>query len=251
MQRAPMEPGKPIDIPTQETADFIASRLSAGAEIIEVGCGEGHVASELTRRGFRVTGVDPDPAAIAQAQQRGVRAVVASWPELDSAKVDAVVFTRSLHHINPLRPAIAKALESLKPEGRVLIEDFAFDEASEATIEWFMKILRSPRATALVSPKSGHFIAGLLSAADPVAAWQSAHDHELHSISTMMEAVAERFTILETRALPYLYRYLIPTLPETPEAAAFVADVLRREEDLGAQGKIVLIGRRVAARAEG
>jgi len=43
-------------------------------------CGEGLVASELFRRGYRVTGLDSDPALVAKAQNRGVPAVVGSWP---------------------------------------------------------------------------------------------------------------------------------------------------------------------------
>jgi SAM-dependent methyltransferase len=251
MERAQADSGKPNDLPTQETADFIASRLASGAEILEVGCGEGHVASELERRGFRITGVDPNPTVIAHAQQRGVRAVVGLWPQFDSGKVDAVAFTHSLHHISPLGPAIDKVLGVLNPDGWLLIDDFAFGEADPPTIEWFMGVLRSPRATAVINPHSSHFIAGLLAAADPVAAWHGAHHHELHSITTITEAVAERFTIIEARELPYLYRYLISSLPETPEAAAFVADVFRQEGDLGAQGKIMSIGRRIAARPPG
>jgi hypothetical protein len=44
---------EPGDVPTRETVMFLASRIPAGAEILEIGCGEGLVACELFRRGYR------------------------------------------------------------------------------------------------------------------------------------------------------------------------------------------------------
>jgi 2-polyprenyl-3-methyl-5-hydroxy-6-metoxy-1,4-benzoquinol methylase len=39
---------------------FLTARIPVGAEILEIGCGEGHVACELLRHGYRVTGLDSD-----------------------------------------------------------------------------------------------------------------------------------------------------------------------------------------------
>ena len=61
----------------------------------------------------------------------------------------------------------------------------------------------------------------------------------------MTQAIAEDFTLRATHNVPYLYRYLVPLLPETGEAAAFVEEVFREEARLGALGEITLIGRRV------
>jgi 2-polyprenyl-3-methyl-5-hydroxy-6-metoxy-1,4-benzoquinol methylase len=69
---------EPIDVPTRETVMFLASHIPPGAQILEIGCGEGFVASELFRRGYRVTGLDSDPALIARAQNRGISAVLAT-----------------------------------------------------------------------------------------------------------------------------------------------------------------------------
>jgi len=51
---------KPIDIPTRETANFLASRLAPAAEVLEVGAGLGDVAIELTRRGYRGLGLESE-----------------------------------------------------------------------------------------------------------------------------------------------------------------------------------------------
>jgi len=236
-----------IDVPTRETAVFLALYLRRGAEILEVGYGKGHVAIELSRRGYPVIGLDSNPEVIAQAQQRGARAVVASWPEFDSLPVDAVAFTRSLHHITPLRDAVRRARELMRPAGSLLIEDFAFDEMNAATMRWFVEVLRSERGRALIRPAAGEFVTDLLGAEDPLAAWHRRRAHVLHSMPAMTRVIEESFTVRETQSVPYLYRHLVPVLPESPEAAAFVETVLGEEARLGEQGEIVPIGRRIVA----
>jgi SAM-dependent methyltransferase len=203
------------------------------------------VAAELSRRAYQVIAIDSDAAAVARTQNRGVRAVAASWPDFSGAPVDAIAFTRSLHHINPLPEAVARARQLLKPAGSLLVEDFAFDAASDATIHWFLGILRSRTAAALINRAAGAFVSDLLCAENPLAVWREHHDHELHSITDMRQAIAAHFTVGEVAATPYLYRYLVPVLAETAEAAAFVDQVLREEARLGEQGQIALIGRRM------
>ena len=236
---------KPIDVPTQATATFIASYLPSGAAVLEVGCGEGHCALELMNRGYQVIGVDSDPQLIARAQERGVSAVLASWPEFESAPVDVVAFTRSLHHISPPQKAVRKARKLLRSTGMLLVEDFAFNEADSVTIEWFLKVLGSQKGHALIVPVPGEFVTGLRGSRNPAAVWHLSHDHELHTMSAMTQAIADDFVIRETQPVPYLYRYLVPVLSETPEATAFVEEVSREEARLGARGEIVLIGRRI------
>lgn len=227
---------------------FLTSRIPVGAEILEIGCGEGRVARELLRRGYRVTGLDSDPKVIARAQERGVPAIVGSWPEFGgSVSFDAIAFTRSLHHIRPLPEAIGRARELLNPMGLLLVEDFAFEEADEATIAWFVKVLRSRQGIALINPVAGQLVTELLSATDVKDAWQHNRGDDVHSITTMNETIGERFVGRETQSVPYLYRYLIPVLAETSEAASFVKDVFQQETVLGKRGEVVLLGRRIVA----
>jgi ubiquinone/menaquinone biosynthesis C-methylase UbiE len=235
----------PIDVATRATVAFIASHLPSGGVVLEVGCGEGRVALELLNRGYQVIGVDSDQEIIARAQERGVRAVQASWPEVDSAPLDAVVFTRSLHHIAPLPGAIGHAREVLQPSGILLVEDFAFDEADKATIRWLLEVLGCQTAKSIIAPVPGEFVTDLLGSKDPFAVWTQSHDHELHTMAAMTQAIGEYFIIRETQQVPYLYRYLVPVLPETLQAAAFVEEVAREETRLGERGAIVLVGRRI------
>jgi SAM-dependent methyltransferase len=239
---------QPTDVPTREALMFLISYIPVGAEILEIGCGDGWVACELLKRGYRVTGVDSDSEAIARAQARGVRAVVASWPKFESSvSFDAIAFTRSLHHINPLDEAIVHAHGLLIPEGLLLIEDFAFEEANEATINWFVKVLRSTQGKALINPVADQLVTELLSATDVMETWCDNRAHDLHPFTAINEAIAAQFVVLETQSAPYLYRYLIPVLPETSVAASFVDEIFQQETTLGNRREIVLLGRRIVA----
>jgi SAM-dependent methyltransferase len=219
-----------------------------GARILEIGCGEGRVACELLKRGYHVTGLDSDPEVIAKAQARGVLAVVASWPKFDSSvSFDAIAFTRSLHHINPLGEAIARARELITPGGLLLIEDFSWDDVNEATVDWFVKILHSKEGKTLINPAADQLVTELLSATDLMGTWRRNHGQDLHSIAAINEAIAVQFVIRETQSVPYFYRYLTPVLGDTSEAASFVNKIFQQETILAERGEIAPLGRRIVA----
>ncbi len=69
---------QPTDVPTRETLMFLVSRIPVGAEILEIGCGEGRLACELLKRDYRVTGLDSDPALVARARSSRRCCIVAS-----------------------------------------------------------------------------------------------------------------------------------------------------------------------------
>jgi SAM-dependent methyltransferase len=239
---------EPIDVATRETVMFLTAHIPLGAEILEVGCGEGKVAYELLKRGYRVTGLDSDAEVVAKAQRRGVPATIASWPEFGgNVSFDAIAFTRSLHHISPLREAIGHARELLRPTGLLLIEDFAFKDVNEATINWFVKVLRSKQGMALINRVSDQLVTELLSSTNAMETWQRNRAHEVHSIAAMSEIVSERFVVRETQSVPYFYRYLIPVLAATSETVLFVEEVFQQEAIRGQRGEIVLLGRRIIA----
>jgi len=238
---------KPIDVPTRETVAFVMSHSAAEATVLEIGCGEGEVASVLLNRGYGVIGVDASQEVVARAQERGVPAVWATWPEFECDAVDTVAFTRSLHHIAPISGAIQKARQLLTKKGVLLVEDFSVYEADQTTINWLLETLRAPAGRALIQPVSGAFVTDLLAADDAVVVWRKSHDHDLHTIAAMTQAIAEEFIVRETCAVPYLYRYIVAVLPETPQATEFLQGVFEEEARLGGTGDIVLIGRRIVA----
>lgn len=244
---SPATPSRPIDVPTAATALFIGAHVPHGGTVVEVGCGSGHVAAELMRRGFDIAGIDSDADAVSRARKRGVNVIEASWPDCGVGPVDAVVFTRSLHHIAPLKEAIAKIQDVLEPDGILLVEDFACDEVGPDAIRWFLRIIRSRESRTLIADAHNEFVEALLNADDAVEAWHREHEHDLHTVPEMTRAIEEVFEIRDRARVPYLYRYLIDALPETREAASFAQRVLRDEAESAGRGRFPLVGIRFVA----
>jgi SAM-dependent methyltransferase len=238
---------KPVEIPRAATVEFVTSLVPAPADVLEIGCGEGHLVVALSALGYKVVGLEADLEIVSRAQTNGIPVVLATWPDHSAAAADAVIFTRSLHHIEQLEPAIEAVVPVLKPGGQLLVEDFAFDAPDEATIEWFVDICRSEIGLVLVDYAANEVMNGLLSSRDPVAAWRASHDHDLHTIDAMTEVVARHFRVGDVYEVPYLYRYLVSALPDDEEAVSFLLHVRDEETRLGEAGEIQLVGRHIVA----
>ena len=241
-------PSRPIDLATQDTAAFVAGQLAAGTSLLEVGSGAGDLAQALGQRGFRVRALDPDEEAIAQARARGVDAQVCTWPDYHGPAVDAVAFTRSLHHIAALDAALDRTRSLLRPFGKLLLDDFAHEAADAATLQWFAALVRTPAAQAQIAARSGGFIDGLQQASDPLLFWQERHARlGVHAFGLLTAAAGARFAITRIERVPYLYRYLVSVLPDPAAAAHWLADVRRDEARRIEAGSVQPLGRRLAA----
>lgn len=114
----------------------LVERIAAAgaAEVLDVGCGTGTLAVELARAGARVTGVDGDPAVLAQARAKAEAAgVEVRWLEglagalpVPDGAFDAVVCSLLLHHLEPAAKAAALAdcRRALRPGGRLHVADW-------------------------------------------------------------------------------------------------------------------------------
>ena len=101
----------------------------AGKSLLDVGCSDGAIASELARRDAVVTGLDSDPVAIAAAWRRaGVEGVqlwlvegkAESLPFSD-ATFDAVLAVATLCFVPDAERALSEMARVLKPGGRLVI----------------------------------------------------------------------------------------------------------------------------------
>src|SRR5690242_10557526 len=103
---------------TRYTYDFVKRFLSSEVgRILEVGCGTGELATCLLNDGYSVVAIDCDRESVAAAQQLGLDARVAIWPDFDDGQFDAVLFTRSLHHIYPLDQSVVRTAKTLAGRG--------------------------------------------------------------------------------------------------------------------------------------
>jgi SAM-dependent methyltransferase len=105
------------------------ARDSGGQSLLEVGCGLGVELGRLGRLGFRVTGIDLSPKAVALAsdylKRLGVdgeaRVQDAEETDFPDGSFDAVYSSGVLQHTPRIERAIAEIHRVLKPGGRILI----------------------------------------------------------------------------------------------------------------------------------
>ncbi len=121
---------RPADANWWEVFDaLVADGELLGRRVLDVGCGTGRFAHELSGRGARVWGVDPSDEMLAEARARGPlpgggfkRASAERLP-FRAGWFDRVVFRQSAHLVD--RPAAyAEAARVLDRRGRVALATF-------------------------------------------------------------------------------------------------------------------------------
>jgi len=126
-----------------------------GKKVLDFGCGEGHLATQLGRLGARVTGIDISSELIALAQRRAeidgveqdvkfeVCDILVSPPDGD--QFDFVVCTDALHHVD--LPSVLERLYScLTPGGKLVVkEPICFSSWFQTIRDWLpIEKLASP-----------------------------------------------------------------------------------------------------------
>jgi SAM-dependent methyltransferase len=197
-------------------------------------------------RGLSVVAIDADAKAVALAKARGVDARVCDWVRFEGSAVDAIVFERSLHHISPLADAVERIARLLSPGGVVIVEDFAFDEADDATALWLARELRALKDGGAVDEHVQRFTAELMASASPGKTWHTHHgqDHHVHSATALATELEKRFEISFRGTAAYLFRYVCACLKDGAESAQASRKVLAAEQAAIAAGEILAIGRR-------
>jgi len=246
----------PADVAVSKTFDFVMSALPPSAarrlRILEVGCGTGALAVRLAEAGYHVLALDSSPAAVRSARAKGVDAQVVAWPmamtERYRQAFDAVVFSRSLHHIQPLGQTLDQVRSVLAPGGIVAIEDFAYSELDRETATWFFDVLQLLDASGVFTRSDREFGRHLLRSGGSFLLWQEAQDHEITPAVEMRAAVAQRFELASEVAEPYLYRYAARMLRATKCGAAVAERLYELEKKMADDGLVRLIGRRLVGR---
>ncbi len=122
----------------EQQVEWIASQLSPGAHVLDLGCGPGFYTHRLAERGFHCTGVDFSPASVSWARQQAQNAglnidyvqqdIRSYWPD---KSFDFIMMT--FGELNVFSTADARSLVSrcalwLESGGRLLTEVHTFDE---------------------------------------------------------------------------------------------------------------------------
>jgi SAM-dependent methyltransferase len=144
----------PADADTDDVESFVMRHLHPRpACILEIGAGDGRLAARLVARGFSMKAVDLDEEAVASSVAPGVDAARMDYFDV-RGQFDALLFTRSFHHIWPLDAAIAHAATLVAPGGTIIFDELAHDACDLGTAAWFYDVqaLLEERA---YSPHSG------------------------------------------------------------------------------------------------
>lgn len=127
-----------------EYLSFAASNLKKkNSDILEIGCGPGHMALELARYGHNVTGIDISKECIKVAKRMKkenpfmenmgkLNYYVSGLFEFNpKIKFDAICFFLVLHHFENLEKVMKKIIRLLKKDGILIV--------IEPAVDWFSK----------------------------------------------------------------------------------------------------------------
>ena len=166
---------------------FVTAQLPpAPVRVLEVGCGDGRLARALDELGYGVVAIDP------AAPEGAIFQAVSIEEFADSAPFDAVVASRSLHHIHDLSGGLSKLQRMLVPGGRLVVVEHAFDRLDERTAGWYLEKRR------VKGPHAPSSLGACL------AEWEADHAG-LHSYTAMRRELDLRFTERWFAWTPSLY----------------------------------------------
>lgn len=97
----------------------------SGEQILDLGCGTGHLTAQIAASGATVTGLDSSPAMIATAQQNypHLKFIFADAADFSLSEQFAAVFSNAvLHWVTRAEDAVICIARALKPGGRFVAE---------------------------------------------------------------------------------------------------------------------------------
>lgn len=102
-----------------------------GAQVLDVGCGDGSIARLMAKSGAHVLGIEPNPAQLEKAREtpsvagERYKEGIAQKLPVDDGRADIVVFFNSLHHIpvGHMDDALREAARAVKTGGLIYIAE--------------------------------------------------------------------------------------------------------------------------------
>jgi SAM-dependent methyltransferase len=201
-----MESSSPV--PAPDAVAYVRAALPpAPAKLLEIGAGEGELATILREAGYAVTAIDPRGGD-------GIEPVALVDLDAPPRWFDAAIAMVSLHHVVPLGHSLRRLSEVLRRGSRLVIDEFAVERLDERAATWWLThagIDKHP--------------------ADHVAEMRE----HLYSLAHIREELAPWFDVSEEVPGAYLYRWKVD------------AALRDEEERLIAAGELPAVGSRFIA----
>jgi ubiquinone/menaquinone biosynthesis C-methylase UbiE len=192
---------------------FVLAQLPpVPARVLEVGCGQGDLARTLAQAGHEVTAIDPEASAGPLFRRVSLEDFAEPGP------FDAVVASRSLHHIHDLAAALDRIAGLLRPGGVLVLNEFAKERLDPPTAEWYYeRRLELAAAGGKDAPASLDVC---------LREWEDDHA-ELHSSRDMHHQLLARFDERFFAWEPYLHEELQEAASEAEERRLIEAGVIQ------------------------
>jgi len=129
-----------------DVVERAAAIIPAGARVLDVGCGAGHLVVALRERGYDVVGVDPSEAARRAASKHDVEPY-ASIRDVGGEPFAAVFLVDVVAHVADARALAREAIGALAPDGLLVVRTPAVSSAlvaAEAVVTLGGGIAASP-----------------------------------------------------------------------------------------------------------
>ncbi|MBP9093281.1 class I SAM-dependent methyltransferase [bacterium] len=258
----------PLSFAARITASFALGCLKPKSRVLDVGCGGGAIAAAMTKGGLLVTAIDPSQSAVEKTTSLGVTCFNSELEKFEHEEFDALLCSRSLHHMQPLDKAISAAHRLLKPNGLLLVEDFGYERVDQKTAIWLFNLAQLIAAEQRTDKaleggkdaKHGHSwlteerhesntLGPGHEQSEAITIWRRHHevDHHVSSFERVKNALLDKFEIIEERSVPYLFHYLCDLLPATKSGAIRATLIYNWERELAQVGGIEMCGARIIA----
>jgi len=201
---------------------FVAAQLPAApARVLELGCGPlGGFVPALLANGYTAIGID------AKAPEGESYRQVAFEDYAAPQAVDAIVASRSLHHVGDVGLVLDHAAEALRPGGVMIVAEWAWEQFDEETAHWCFEHVRDSDGADpgwLLRRRKGWLASG--------ATWDAyfgdwTSGHGLQPSDLVVEELYRRFERVLCVREPYFFADLAD-IPEADERAAIDAGEIR------------------------
>ena len=103
--------------------EVLALAASEAGSLLDVGCGNGHFLKRMQTLGWRVSGVEPDPAAVAYAASQGLQVFKGTIRDVPiNARYDVITLSHVIEHVSDPVNLLRQCRERLRQNaGRIVV----------------------------------------------------------------------------------------------------------------------------------